>query len=163
VFAFSTDLIDWPLTMSNDLRVPKDIIAVELAIAGSPARRMELFVAAGQGLRELLENGDSFVPARDLADRHGVIVNKAAIAWVALPLAVADDGELFDVRCLVRVELTGGGALEGELLSSPPAGRQRVVDQLNEAGAFVRLWMPERVCFVNKRMIARVLEKDGGG
>lgn len=145
--------------MTFDLRVPKDIIAAELAIGAAAPRNVELFVVAGRGLAEMLESEALFVPVRDAADRRGGIVNKATIAWIAVAGSDGDDGELFSERRLVCVELAGGAVLEGELLYSPAEGRTRVVDQLNEAGRFVRLWSAERVWFVNTNMIARVTEK----
>lgn len=146
--------------MTLDLRVPKDVVPAELWLADGPSRRVELFVAAGLGLAEMLEHEAPFFPVREAGGPPaGAIVNKAALAWIAVAAADGDDGELFSQRRMVRVELTGGGALEGELLYSPAEGRTRVVDQLNEAGRFVRLWSAERVWFVNKLMIARVVEK----
>ena len=145
--------------MTLDLRVPKDVIHAELAIGSAAARRVELFIIAGRGLAEILEDDAPFFPVRDSAGSGGAIVNKTAIAWIAVAAGDGDDGELFSERRLLRVELTGGGTVEGELLYSPAEGRTRVVDQLNEGGRFVRLWSAEKVWFVNKQMISRVVEK----
>jgi hypothetical protein len=146
--------------MTLELRVPKDVVAAELALAGEAPRRVELFVVAGRGLAEMLEHEAPFFPVREVGGAAGgAIVNKAALAWIAVAIADADDGELYSERRVVRVELAGGEALEGELLYSPAEGRARVVDQLNEEGRFVRLWQAERVWFVNKLLIARVIEK----
>ena len=146
--------------MTLDLRVPKDVVAAEVWIADGPSRRLELFVVAGLGLAEMLEHEAPFIPVREAGGASGgAIVNKSAIVWIAVAAADGDDGELFNERRLLRVELAGGGSVEGELLYSPAEGRSRVVDQLNEAGRFVRLWSAERVWYVNKLMIARVVEK----
>lgn len=145
--------------MTSDLRVPKDVVAAELSLGAGPPRRVDLFVIAGRGLAEMLEHEAPFFPVREAGAAGGAIVSKAALAWISVAAADGDDGELYSERRLVRVELVDGAALEGELLYSPAEGRRRVVDQLNEEGRFVRLWSAERVWFVNKQKISRVVEK----
>jgi hypothetical protein len=158
------------------LEVPKTPVRVELTLDGAPARQIELYVAEHlsdfarrQHVIDLLvAQDDDFLPVRDLADDAWVLVNKAVITFVSVPLAggqlpveeadaTAQD-ELFEVRRRVEVHLVGGGRLVGELLYSPPAGRARVTDHLNDVGRFFRLWAADAVHILNKRYVARLIE-----
>ncbi len=161
--------------MSDDaLKVPKQAVEVELALAGIGASRsVEVFVAEHQAhafrrqdVLDLLEHEAAFLPARDRAD-GGVLFNKDAVVWVAIPIAAAraaladddEEEELFDHKHHARIELTGREPLEGELLYSSPAEHARVVDYLNEPGRFFRLWTAERLYLVNRAYVTRVIEK----
>jgi hypothetical protein len=150
--------------VSRDLRVPKHAVTVELALDGRAPRAVEIFLAEqrahdfhAEDVTDLFAEPTPFLPARDIAEGELVVVRKEAIAWVALPIPPTD--ELFEERHDVRVELRGGGGLDGELLYSPPEGKGRVVDHLNGAGRFLRLWTAERLVLVNTQYIIRVIEK----
>ena len=51
-----------------------------------------------------------------------------------------------------------GTSLEGEVWFSPPAGKARLSDHLNEPTRFLQFHSGERLHFVHKVRIARVLE-----
>ena len=151
--------------------VPKRVVTVELALSGRRPERAQVFVAAGDGgdaarraVVELLEHAHAFLPTQSDSDRSPQIFNKDALVWVAIAgeaaAAEADDEEdtLFEYRHEVRVELTGGTQLSGELLYSLPADHARVVDYLNASGRFFRLWTGERLYLVNKTYVERVVE-----
>jgi hypothetical protein len=156
------------------LAVPKIPVRVELAIDGAAPRPVEVYVSEHRGAEarrqhviDLLLIEDDFLPMRDLAEDTWAVVNKTAIAHLAVPLQteqpqaeeVAGEGEeLFDVRRRVRVDLRGGAWLEGELLYSPRPERTRVTDYLNDAHRFFPLWTASMVFFLNKRFVARILE-----
>jgi len=151
----------------SDLRVPKHAVTVELALEGRAPRVVEIYLAEQrphdlrpEDVSDLFGEPPAFLPARDLSEGEFVVVRKEAVAWVAFS-GLDDEGELFDARHDVRVELRGGGGLDGELLYSPPEGRGRVVDYLNQTGRFLRLWTPERLYLVNTAYIIRVIEKGG--
>jgi hypothetical protein len=157
------------------LRVPKQAVEVELALAGiSAASAVEVFVAEHQAhayrrqdVLDLLEHEAAFLPARDRRAQTSALFNKDAVVWVAVPIAAAraamaddeDEEELFDHHHHVRVELMGRDPLEGELLYSSPAEHARVADYLNEPGRFFRLWTTDRLYLVNRAYVIRVLEK----
>jgi len=150
---------------SSDLRVPKLPVAVELALDGRAPRPVEIYLAEQRAhdprpddVADLFDEPTPFLPARDVGEGEVVVLRKEAVAWIALPVR-RDDDELYEARRDVRVELRGGGGLDGELLYSPPEGRSRVVDHLNGAGRFVRLFSGDRVYLVNTAYIVRVIEK----
>jgi hypothetical protein len=158
---------------SGGLRVPKTAVCVDLALDGGVVRRGEVYVAGSlsvparrEHVIELLLAPDDFLPVRDALENVWNIVNKGVLLYVSVPLAGGDgeddaglDDELFDVRCPVELHLVGGIRLVGELLYSPPVGRARVTDYLNDSTRFVRLWTTDAVYFVQRRYIARVIER----
>ena len=154
---------------TDSLRVRKNTVEVELSFAGGPPRRVELFLAehgwrgfSQQRVLDLLEQEDSFLPARDLETGRWETLNARAVVWIGVSRVEADaespGDELFDYRKLVRVELDGCDALEGEILYSAPEGSARVVDVLNRRERFLSLWSGDRVFLVNKNSVLRVVE-----
>ena len=67
---------------------------------------------------------------------------------------------LYDRRHHVVVELVGGGSLVGTLFDSSPSDRTRVIDHLNRAGRFLRLWTPDEHYLINKDQILHVSEQE---
>jgi hypothetical protein len=157
------------------LRIPKIQMAVELAVVGLKPREVAVFIAEHladryrpQHLRDLLEGPEHFLPIQE-ADQTWSIINKATILWAAVNLGEGQlpveetnpslQEELFDHRIAVEVELASG-PLSGDLLFSPPPGRGRVADHLNEMGRFFRLWTSSRLYLINKSHVLRVRESE---
>ena len=68
---------------------------------------------------------------------------------------------LYDRQHRVEIELVAGTRLLGTLLDSSPADRPRVIDHLNGAASFVRLWTPHEHILINKAQIVCVTELPG--
>lgn len=153
----------------DSLRVHKETLEVELALSGGAPRRVELFLAEHgshdfkrQSVLELLEQGGCFLPVRDLETGVREAFNSRAIVWIGMSRDTADSesssDELYDNQKLVRVALSGGDVLEGEILYSAPEGSARVVDLMNRRERFFRLWSGDRVFLVNKDFVLRLVE-----
>jgi hypothetical protein len=154
------------------LRVRKQILAVDLALSGIPPRRVEVFLAEQEipGSRrkrifDLLEHGTTFLPARDSTTGIWEIANRDLIVFVRVPLAASADDvdetdELYDIRQPVRVDLTTGESISGELLYSAAETLTRVTDYMNQTERFFRLWTEEDLLLVQKRFVARVIEQN---
>jgi hypothetical protein len=154
---------------TKPLRVRKEPLEVELALAGRPPRRVELFLAE-QGPRgfvrqqvvDLLEQPNTFLPACDVETGEWESFNLRAVLWIAMSRqSVEAEGsadELFEYRKLVRIALAAGGSLEGEILFSAPDGGARLVDYLNRHERFLRLWDGDRLYLVNKESMLRIVE-----
>ena len=150
--------------------VPTQKIVVDLYFEGREPRRGELFVAdprrSPRSLVEVLEGPATFLPFVDQADKCVTLVNRDQLCRVA-PLLVALDREdtpanslaaLTERRQPARIELRDGTSLEGEVWYAPPAPKARLSDHLNEPARFLQFHCGERVHFVHKARIARVLE-----
>ena len=152
------------------LRVRKQNVAVDLALAGVSPRRMELFLPEQptsqdrrQQVLHFLEKGLTFRPARETASWQWEIINRNALLWIRISLADLgslgeDSDELFDFRQKVRIDLMSGAPLDGELLYSAQEQETRVTDYMNVEGRFFRLWREEDVYLVNKSFVLRVVE-----
>lgn len=153
------------------LRVRKQILAVDLSLTGVAPRKVEVFLAEReiprnrrQRLFDLLERGTTFLPARDMTTGVWEILNRDLVVWVRVALAsFADDeestDELFDIRQRVRVDLSSGETLDGELLYSAAETLTRVTDYMNQTEQFFRLWTEEDLLLVRKSFVARVIEQ----
>lgn len=161
------------MTRGDPLRIRKKPFAVVLAFAGAAPRQAEIFLAEHkadefrpQHVLDLLEEAQAFLPARDSATGKRETFNKDALLWIAVPLVpfggetAAGEDELFEFRRTARVDLIAGEPIEGELLYSAPVEGTRVVDHLNAAGRFLRLWEKERLYLINKAFVRSVVERD---
>jgi hypothetical protein len=154
------------------LRVRKQVVAVELALGGMPPRAVEVFLDPQeteqhrrQQLMQLLEHGAPFLPVRDSVTETWEIANRDLIAWIRVPLASLSAAgeemeELFEIRQKVKVEITHGAPLQGELLYSAEERLTRVTDYLNQQGRFFRLWRDEDLYFVHKSFVTRLIEEN---
>lgn len=151
------------------MRVRKDPLEVELALAGRPPRRVELYLAehashafVRQRVLDLLEQPDSFLPACDVETGEWESFNAHAVVWIGIARPSADaegsGDQLYEHRKFVRMAFSGGGALEGEVLYSAPDGEARLVDYLNRPEQFLRLWDGDRLFLVNKHWVLRIVE-----
>jgi hypothetical protein len=154
-----------------DLRIPKLRVRVELCVVGHAPQDAEIFVAENeehawrrQDVRDLLERAPNFLPARDASRDEWVVTNKDALLWLRLVEPPPGEDPFFDAETLfelqraVRVDLTNGTTLDGDLLYSPAPGHGRVADYLNEPGRFFALWTNAGQAFVNKAHVASVRE-----
>lgn len=163
---------------SSELRLPTVVVPVRLALVGTLPAAAELFVAdvprRGRGqllddLAALLEAEAGFFPVRW---SHRVrLLGKHAVAWIAIPRRGADERPstdfspepseeltLYDREHRVEIELLGGTKLIGTMLDSLPADRTRVIDHLNRAGRFLRLWTPDEHYLINATQVVAVTE-----
>ena len=159
-----------------ELRVPTVAVRVRLAVRGhgpAVATDAELFLADVprrdhaqllDDVAALFEGSPGFVPVR--TGETVRLYGTHAIAWIAIARADradrADDVELqlFERRHPVAIALVSGGELTGLLFDSSPADRPRVVDCLNRAGRFVRLWTPGEHYLVATDEILHVSERE---
>ena len=148
-----------------ELRLPTVAVPVTLVVVGHAAVTVELFIADVprpsrsellDDVAALLEQNTGFLPIRG---EDGVrLLAKQSIAWIAIKRG--DELELFERLHHVRVVLATGEALAGTLFDSAPADRPRVIDHLNRAGRFVRLWTAEEQYLIGTHHILEVREQE---
>lgn len=163
---------------SIELRLPTKVVAVRLALVGGQPTAAEMFVAeaARRGHGHLLDDlaaqldaETSFIPVR--WSNRVRLLGKHAIAWVAVrrdepdhqpsteaPALDPEELTLYDREHRVEIELVHGTKLIGTLLDSSPVDRTRVIDHLNRAGRFVRLWATSEHFLINTTQIVVVTE-----
>jgi hypothetical protein len=165
---------------SMELRLPTIAVPVRLAMVGSVDHviEAELFVSdvtrqtRGKlldDIGEMLDEPTGWLPVRRGAE-NVLLVGKHAIAWIALtrrdPERAAHDFSseepsevtmLYDQQFPVEVELASGNRVRGTLLDNSPADRSRVIDHLNAARRFVRLWTHDEQYFISTAHITAVM------
>jgi hypothetical protein len=163
---------------SAELRLPTKVVAVRLALVGGMPTPAEMFIpdVARRGRGHLLDDlsaqlcsETSFIPVR--WKNRVRLLGKPAIAFVAVrrddPEAVPSTGSsaepseeltLYDREHRVELELVHGTKLIGTLLDSAPIDRTRVIDHLNRAGRFLRLWTTNEHFLINTMQIVAVTE-----
>jgi len=161
---------------STELRLPTVAVPVRLALVGREPMAADVFMAdvsrSGRSqllddIAALLDDEAAFMPVRD--DSGVRLLAKHAIAWLSVnrrddeaDLTFDDSPSevitLYDRQYRVEIALVTGAKLVGMLLDSSPADRTRVVDHLNRAGAFVRLWTSDEHVLVNKTQILHVTD-----
>jgi hypothetical protein len=162
----------------SELRLPITAVAVRLALVGGAPAAAEMFVASGarrspgqllDDLAAQLAGGARFLPVR--WSQRVRLLGTHAIAWVAVALptdepVAGDPAEpdeeltLYDREHRVEIELAHGTKLIGTMLDSSPADRPRVIDHLNQAGPFLRLWTTDEHYLINTTQVVAVTELD---
>ena len=150
--------------MSEELRVPKRRVQVEVLLPGGAAREVTFFLAeyapthtGPERLSDLLNAPVQFVPAVDVVTgtmtflgRHSIAAARVGREWELGE--EPPEGEHHEVE----ITLTDGTVLRGTVSFVLPTDRARLLDHLNDAQPFVRLAEAEKVSLINKRHIARV-------
>jgi hypothetical protein len=158
---------------SANLKIPKKTVPVELNLSGQETCEVEFFLAEyhpcswrHQNVLDLLEDGNAFLPAKVAHHDARLLFNKDTVVWVGIPLradpalAEIEPEELFDIKHEIRLELTDGSKLDGQLLYAAPPDRSRIVDYMNAPGRFFRLWREDHVYLVNKAFLLRIFQLD---
>lgn len=162
---------------SSELRLPTLAVSVRLALVGGLPIAAELFIAdvPRRGRSHLLDDlaallGDqpAFLPVR-WSSRVRLLA-KHAVAWIAVPRRgdvdpttdfspePSEELTLYDREHRVEIELVHGTKLIGTMLDSLPVDRTRVIDHLNRAGRFLRLWTPDEHYLIHTEQVVCVTE-----
>lgn len=163
---------------TSELRLPTKVVPVRLALVGGMPTAAEMFVAdvprRGRGhllddLAEQLGSETGFIPVR--WSNRVRLLGKQAVAWIAvrrsdpedLPstdfsVELSEELTLYDREHRVEIELAHGTKLIGTLLDSSPVDRTRVIDHLNRAGRFVRLWTTNEHFLISTTQVVAVTE-----
>jgi hypothetical protein len=147
------------------LAVPKRTVEAEVVLCDGSGGRFALFLSehasrheGPEEVADLLEVDGTFLPARDLASGRIAFLRREAIALAAVDggaqdpfaLAPAEQHEL-------EARLAGGRTVRGVVAYVLPPDRARVLDHLNQPGAFLALHGDDGVVrFVAKRHVMRL-------
>jgi hypothetical protein len=148
-----------------ELKLPTVAVPVRMSMAGGALIEGEVFVADLPRNRHqlldavgvMLEQDEAFVPVRSAAGVE--LVAKHAITWLSVARAPdLEEVAIYDHEHRVEFALVAGESLRGTVFDMAPAERPRIIDHLNRAGRFVRLWTAAAHLLVNKSQIIRVRE-----
>lgn len=148
----------------EEFRVPKWQTPVEIALSDGTRSTYDLFLAERiaeanrpEHVSDRLSAPDLFLPVLDPAQGTVGFIRKASIAWarVSRDFEPISDDEL-PLRQEIRLILSGGQTLTGNLAWSVRPGGNRLQDALNWHEAWMRLVEPDSVVLVNKSLVLKV-------
>jgi hypothetical protein len=164
------------MEQNADLRLPTIAVPVRLALVGGSIVDAELFlpdtIRGGRGqlleaLAEMLDEDFAFVPVREPIGVR--LLAKRSITWACVSRRAGEDeaGDespsdvvmLYDRQHRVEVELVGGQRFAGSLFDSSPHDRPRVIDHLNRARRYVRLWTESDLTLISTDQVVAVTDR----
>jgi|GEM_PF-5748160 len=154
----------------EELKVPKDRIAVELGLRNGARRTGHLFLAENEAhafrhesVTDIMLDERTFLPVSMVDGDEWVFVNKSAIGYLAMGRLDHEDLRLFDQDVDVQVCLRDGSELSGSLLYSARTEQSRLIDFLNSDTPYVRLYGPDTIFIVDKHFIDSVAQLNNEG
>jgi hypothetical protein len=148
------------------LAVPKRTAAVRILLDDGSEGAYALFLAGHASHRDgpeevadLLEEGTRFLPVRDLGAGGIAFLRCDAIAVVEVDATTGGDDPFAlapTEQHEVEVRLRGGRTVRGFVAYVLPPDRARVLDHLNEPGAWLALHGEGVLRLVHKRHVTRV-------
>jgi hypothetical protein len=155
------------IARADSYRIPKQRVSVEIAMCGGEPELVSVFMhlraashAGPERPSELLLNDEPFLTV--VAADGGVrFINKAAIAWMSVPLDQATNGSLGGPVTIDRCEpidltLDDGRIFMGEVSILLPPAKRRLQDFLNGSAQFIEVRSSRAVHFVNRDRIVMV-------
>ncbi|HET9594921.1 MAG TPA: hypothetical protein VFP65_05025 [Anaeromyxobacteraceae bacterium] len=145
--------------------MPKRTVEAEIVLCDGSGGRFALFLSehasrheGPEEVADLLEADGAFLPARDLASGRIAFLRRDAIAVAALDGVAEDPFALAPAeQHALEARLPGGRTVRGVVSYVLPPDRARVLDHLNQPGAFLALHGDDGVVrLVAKRHVARL-------
>lgn len=149
----------------NAFVVPVERVAARLILAGGSQHDVLLPRGPGQPIAEVFSAKEPFLPAQEAGAMR--LFARAALAVIAIDeralerVSLIDDADfaLPEVSRAVRVQLSSGLSLEGELRFVPVVGRGRISDVLNEPASSFALYSDSLVQHVAKAHVLVIEER----
>jgi hypothetical protein len=153
------------MCVTEDLRVPKRQVPVEVVLPGGQSRRVSLFLAENasghegpERVSDLLNGREPFIPALDLDGGCITFLQRTTIALARTSAGAEPDAAGFTIPTEHDVEITlsDGSQLSGTVTFLAPPQHERLIDFLNRPEPFFRLLEREGVALVGRAHVARV-------
>jgi hypothetical protein len=143
----------------EEFRVPTTPTEVELQFVDGRTARGTVFVPAAVSVDSWISEPSLFFPFRLEGTVVAEIVAKASVVRLSFtpPPARDEDTDMDMDRSAVLIECPGG-RFEGEVLLDTPSNQRRVLDYVNQPGAFIRLHKGDRLHLIQKRLVIRVIQ-----
>jgi len=140
------------------LRLPRDQTPAVLTMHDGELANVMLFVPPGDSITHMLEETSPFMPVSFSTGTR--LLARSAIACIAVREVrwAASEDDLPIERQQAIVRLRGGIEIKGELRWTPPPGRRRTLDHLNEAATHLAIYDGDVTSYVAKAHIAGVEE-----
>lgn len=143
----------------EEFRVPTTAVSVEVQFVDGRAARGTVFIPAATSVESWIGEASLFFPFRVEGTVVAEIVAKASVVRLSFtpPPARDEDTDMATERIAVLVECPGG-RFEGEILLDTPSNQRRVLDSVNQPGAYISLHKDDRVHLIQKRLVIRIIQ-----
>jgi hypothetical protein len=152
--------------------VPKDRLSVIIRLEKEASLKGDIFLeyvsettSMHQKVTAFLEQGNAFFPIK-LSSGITEFVNKTHVRYVAISLPDDPNAQYFSFRPMQAIRVNAlfgdGEAIRGELLAEVPAEKTRLSDCLNMQNNFLSVKSDDKICYINKESLQKVVHADGG-
>ncbi len=143
----------------EEFRVPTTSIEVELQFTDSRVQRGAIFVPESQSVDAWSADAATFFPFRPAGTQGTELIARHSVVRLSFtpPPAREEDTPTTEERCAVVIECPGG-RFEGEVLLDTPSNQRRLVDCVNQSGAFITLHKGEKAHLIQKRLVVRIIQ-----
>jgi hypothetical protein len=143
----------------EEFRVPTTSIEVELQFTDSRVQRGAIFVPASQSVEAWSGDTSAFFPFRPAGTQGTELIARRSVVRLSFtsPEVREEDTPTTMERCAVVIECPGG-RFEGEVLLDTPTNQRRLVDYVNQPGAFITLHKGEKVHLIQKKLVVRIIQ-----
>lgn len=143
----------------EEYRVPTTSIEVELQFTDSRVQRGVIFVPASQSVDAWSADPAAFFPFRPAGTQGTELIARRSVVRLSFtpPPAREEDAPTGMERCAVAIEYAGG-RFDGEVLLDTPSNQRRLVDYVNQPGAFLTLHKGEKAHLIQKRWVVRIIQ-----
>jgi len=143
----------------EEFRVPTTSIEVELQSVDGRVLRGAIFVPASGAVDAWIGDAAMFFPFRPAGTQGTELIAKPSVIRLSYtpPPTREEDAPTTMERCAVVIECPGG-RFEGEVLLDTPSNQRRLVDYVNQPGAFIALHKGEKVHLIQKRLMIRIIQ-----
>lgn len=148
----------------STLAVPTLDVVVEIVTTGGRVLKGRIFLSVGSQhhpgpmhVEEWINEGPGFFPFAAEEDRSPVLLNKRHVLLLTVPVSSTEQPVVAPHRRRVVVEL-GSRRIEGVIEIELPEDRGRVLDFLNNPGAFFAIREGARHHLVQKGEVHRAID-----
>jgi hypothetical protein len=148
----------------EEFRVPTTPIEAELQFVDGRALRGTVFVPASTSVHsgpervdEWVNEAASFFAFRPEGTEGAELVGKRGVVRLSVSASAAREDTPTEVeRSRVVIECSGS-RFEGDIRLDMPDHQRRVIDYVNQPGAFISLHDGETVHLIQKRLVIRII------
>jgi hypothetical protein len=159
------------MNTSAAFAVPKDRQVVTIRLSGNASLEGEIFIESmsesmsiHQKVTAFLENSNTFFPIKVIPGGNTEFISKKNILSVEVGFPEDPETSYFAHLFMHTIPITAyfydGHTLSGELMAEVPREKARLSDCLNLASKFIDLKTDNKMCYINKDALLKVVHWD---
>lgn len=153
----------------EEFRVPTTPVDAEIQLLDGRMLRGTVFVPASASVHsgpermdEWINEATPFFAFRPEGTQGADLLGKRSVVRLSVPAAAAgDEAATREVQRTRVVIECPGGRFEGDIRLDMPDHQRRVLDYVNQPGAFISLHVGATVHLIQKSLVVRIIQKAG--